>query len=618
VSETGRFGEDAVSGIMIDAPDTKDRDDAIWVRRHDDGFDAWAHIALVSARLPQDCAADVEARRRMHSRYLPDHTIGMLPSTVESEATLRTGTEQATLRIHMRLSADGELLETSIAEGNLSRSWVMSYAEAAEALRDPEIEPHHRLAEAHQLATILLNRRQSAGALAFYDLFKGYATNEEGQLVRLGDTQRNAGYIVVQELMVAANTAIAMWCAARDLPILFRNHRAAAVAGSRQDILAELAAAELHGDGTGYELLRKRLGVVQRPATYEPVVFGHRGLSLVAYTHATSPLRRYPDLINQRILMAVACGRPSPYDFDALDTIGTDLNTRIQAERERRSERHKAAARRMVRERLTEAEFDDLDAVAFSKVLRMGLAQSPAPKALIAEATRRFDTASLPLRDACEILTAGREPQWQQLRERVNDTIAQEPTQALTIVSMYAQSVIGGPVGETQMKWELRHVGTAHQPRFEAKLTLDLGDVVHESPRRVQASKKDAKAQAAFALLAQLTELQDLSRSADVPAPDETRELILNRIPADRNPAMAVNEYAQLGAIDNPVWTFDRTGPPHEPVFTCTVSAVLNADSTRLEATGTGPAKQQAKACAASRLRTLIEARLNTTIAEQR
>lgn len=241
MTEPGDPVTHAHRGIMIDAPDTEDRDDAIWVRRDEAGYDVWVHIAPVSLQLPPGSPGDVEARRRIHTRYLPDRTIGMLPRDVERAATLTPGRVQPTVMVAMRFSPGGELFDTGVGHGLLREATAISYATASDILDDPTAGFHETLSHAHALATTLLRRRQNAGALALYDLFKGYATNEEGQLVRLGDNQRHPGYIIVQELMIAANAAIARWCAERDLPILFRNHRQATVGGSREELAAELA-----------------------------------------------------------------------------------------------------------------------------------------------------------------------------------------------------------------------------------------------------------------------------------------------------------------------------------------------------------------------------------------
>ncbi|MGH8794180.1 MAG: RNB domain-containing ribonuclease, partial [Stackebrandtia sp.] len=523
--------------------------------------------------------------------------------------SLRPGATQPTCAVHMRFSVAGDLENTRIAAGRLEHAWAVSYADAAEILRDAEHPMRPQLATAHSLAAILLARRQRAGALAFYDLFKGYATNEEGHLVRLGDNQRNAGYVIVQELMIAANAAAATWCASRDLPILFRNHRAAAVGGSREDLLSELETAEARGDAVGYELLRKRMGVVQRPATYEPSVFGHYGLSLPMYAHNTSPLRRYPDLVNQRIMLAAAEGAESPYTYDELAEIGADLNARMQRDRERRAEGHKAAARKAVREQLAEAEYATLETPEFGKVLRLALSRPAPPAGLVAEAERRIDDESLPLRDSCEILTAGRDPRWSSLRTRIYRGLAAEPSRALTVVSMYAQSVVGGPVNDSHVRWRFSSVGTIRKPCFEAELRLELGETVHVSPARAQLSKKDAKAQAALAMLAQVAELPDLSHSVEAPEPEED-PATAQPVPSGRNPVMAVHEYAQAGVVSRLSWSFGQSGPSHEPVFECVADAVFADDGATLRAHGAGPGKQAAKTAAAEALRAQIESRI--------
>lgn len=592
-------------GVMIDAPDTGDRDDAIWVRAADHGYDVWVHVAAVAEELAGGSAGDHEARRRVHSRYLPDRTIGMLPRFVERRASLRSGATQNTCLVQMRFDGDGELADVHVGSGQLREPDAVSYAEAVEILGDDQNRLHVGLSTAHELARLLLTRRRHSGALAFYDLFKGYATNEEGQLIRLGDNQRNSGYVIVQELMIAANAAAATWCASRDLPMLFRNHRAAAVGGSREDLVAELHAAEARGDPAGYELLGKRMDIVQRPATYEPKVMGHHGLSLPVYAHTTSPLRRYPDLVNQRILLAAAAGKPSPYSYDELAVLGEELNSRIQQERERRAERYRAVARRATHAKLAASDYTTLEPAEFAKVLRLALSRPAPPAELVTEAARRFETGSLPLRDACEVLFAGDDEQWSRLRGRIHQGLADEPSRAVTVMSMYAQAVLGGPLKDSHLQWRIASAGTDRRPCFEAELRLELGEVTHASPPRVQLSKREAKGQAALALTAQLCDLPDLSHSVEVTADGDMAAS--RQVPADRNPVAALHEYVQMGVVTALDWTFERQGPPHEPEFSCTAHAAMPAGGS-LQAAGVGRGKQSAKTAAATRLRALVEA----------
>ena len=604
--DTATRSEESTCGIMIDAPDTADRDDAIWVRAVDDGYDAWVHIALIADALPVDSDADRDARRRMRSRYLPDRTIGMLPPEIEDAASLRPG-GQDTMCVYMGFSAGGELLDSRIFVGRLDRSWIVSYGQASSELRDPTRPLHHPLSTAHRLATALLRRRRSAGALAFYDLFQGYATNEEGQLVRLGENQRHAGYVIVQELMIAANATMAMWSAARDIPILYRNHRSSTVAGERSEILAELAAVEALADTRSYELLRGRMGVVQRAATYQAAVFGHYGLNLPAYTHATSPLRRYSDLVNQRILVAAAQGIPAPYRLDELTDIAGELNDGARRQREQSVRHHRETARKETAARLASQDFAGLDTAMFGKVLRLAVGQPTPSPGLVDDAARRLAAAELPIRDQCEILFRSVGDDWQVLRQDINAGLAEEPSKALTIVNMYAQAVLGGPVNDEHITWELDAVGTVRKPCFRARMLLNLNGSRHCSPARIQASKKDAKAQAALALVADLAGVADLSTSIDPPDRTTNPTARLNPVPAGRNPTMAINEYCQQGALSEVTWEYTRSGPAHEPVFTCTARALLPDRTEPVVTIGTGSGKQAAKTAAAAALRRRIE-----------
>ena len=602
------------TGIMIDAPDTADRDDAIWVQRSHNGFDAWVHVALVSKYLPHGGADDVAARQRMYTRYLPDRAIGMLPNEVERKASLRAGHPADTFCVYMSFASDAELVEAQVVEGRLEDAYALSYADAAQILNSSHTEFYEPLSEAQILSKALLNRRQRSGALAFYDLFAGYATNEEGQLIRLGSNQRNAGYLIVQELMIAANSAIATWCAKRDLPIVFRNHRAAAVAGDRADIRSELEQVELRGDAADYELLRRRMGMVQRSATYDAAVQGHYGLNLPAYAHSTSPLRRYVDLVNQRLVLAEIRGERRPYDPQQLARLGEEINAGIQAERERKARRHRELAKKATRDRLNGADFSGLSTAEFSKVLRLGLAQTEPVTELLAEVDQRLKSENLPLRDACEILFGTDDEAWAPLRERINERLAAEPTKAVTLVSMYAQAQLGGPLNDSHLSWNVESVGTSRQPCFATVLRLNLPDGPKESPQRLQQSKKDSKAQAALALVAKMSGVEDNSESIDPPDPSEDDPSPIGRVPQDRNPVMAVNEYAQLGAISNPTWDYDRSGPPHAPEFTCRASTE-DSQGRSITVSGTGAAKQAAKTAAAAALRAEIESHLPETSA---
>ncbi|CAM3153127.1 RNB domain-containing ribonuclease [Stackebrandtia soli] len=604
---TNRATTDTTSGVMIDAPDTLDRDDAVWVRRDDTGYTAWVHIAQLAPLVPADGDIDLRARQRVHTQYRATRTIPMLPARIEHHASLRPGDPQASMRVTMRYTHDGTLTGHELADATLTDAHSVTYADTPAILDDPNHPLNPVLRDAHALTTTLLERRKQSGALALYDLFKGYATNEEGQLVKLAGHQRNVGYVIVSELMIAANAAIATWCAEHDLPILFRNHRIAAVAGDRQDILDELTTAHTVSEATHYETLRTRMSIVNRAATYDPAIFGHFGLNLPAYAHCTSPLRRYSDLINQRILMSALSDKPTPHALPALGDIATHINDTIRAERVARSEHFKQAARHDVQRRLGADDLTAFTSAELHRAIRIATEQDqPAPPPLAAEIRRRLDDNTLPLRDWYEILLNAPHT-WTNLREHVNTALSSQPHSAPTLLNMHAQAVLGGPVTGDHLRWTITHAGTPQHPRFEARLTLQLDDTV-ESPPRTHRTKKDAKAHAALALLARLAGVPDTSHDLPPGAVAAAQHGTLEPIPADRNDVMAVNEYAQIGAVSGLEWTFSSEGPPHEPVFTC--RATVDARSGTHTGIGTGASKQLAKAAAAQQLRHLIESEL--------
>ncbi|MCH7229773.1 ribonuclease catalytic domain-containing protein [Glycomyces sp. L485] len=597
----------AETGVMIDAETTVDRDDAIWIEPGDDGYDVWVHIARVADHVPIGHRSDLEARERVHTRYRPERTRRMLPRPVEERASLEEGRVNETFAVHLRVDSEGRVRHADLGPGRLTRSWAMTHGEAAEAAADPAHPLHATLALALRFAQTALAARRATGALAFYDLLSGFATDEEGHIVRLENAERNSGYIIVQEFMVAANAQIAAWAAGRDLPILFRNHRLAAVAGDPAELRAELDTVAATGDTGAFEMLRARMRMVARSATYGPTVHGHHGLQLPVYTHATSPIRRYPDLVTQRILMAAVAGGPSPYAAEELAALGEEINTRIAEERERTAEHFRKRAKEVAERRLEKADFTALAYPEFAKVLRVAVERGEVPAGLAEDAERRLDAEELQLREFGELYFYGKTPAFAALRDRLNRRIAQRPHEAVSLVNKYLQDRLGGPIGPEDVLWELDSAGDSGAPAFTASLEIRFDGERRRSPGRTQRTKKDARNHAALALAAALADLPDLSGDeAPDPAPPEPPKTDL--VDAGLNPVEAVQIYAARGVIRHLEWGFEAEGPSHERVFTCKASANLDTSHVSVDAEGAGPNKQAAKNAAAEVMRVHIEA----------
>ncbi|QSB13342.1 RNB domain-containing ribonuclease [Natronosporangium hydrolyticum] len=575
-------------GVMIDQPGSTDRDDAVWVVRAGDRWRVSVFVADVAKVVRLGSPADVAALRRIRTVYTGDRTIPMLPPEELAQATLRTGRPAPVCRFEITVTSTGEPVETVISRGVLTEPVATTYQEAAAALADPAHRLHSMLVDAYELAQVLLARRRAAGALAVYDLHRGWATDEDGRLVSLAAAQRNAGYLIVQELMIAANEAAARWAVAREVPLLFRNHRPGAA--SREEVSEQLSEVTTATPGAQLLPAAQQLASMLRPAVYEPWAGGHFGLNLPAYTHATSPLRRYPDLVTQRMLFAAVAGAPAPYQLDTVAEMAATLNLRFEAQRVRRSAYHRAAAQATTRAQLVTDDYRQLDDGTFGKVVKLAVTEGRFNPELGAELQRRADAGQLLPRDAAMMLFAGHEPRWRPVRDGLLRWLAREPAHAVTVLSLYGQREFG-----EEVRWQEESVGSPSWPRFQVR--AQLGE--HRSPARSASSKRAARQQAALALVAGLAELPDVSADVAAPAAPGPPARI---IPPEHPPAMAINELAQLGELTAVCWSFTAAGAAHEPVHRCQVTAERPITGEQLVGAGEGATKAAAKAAAAADL----------------
>ncbi|GCE42596.1 3'-to-5' exoribonuclease RNase R [Rhodococcus wratislaviensis] len=262
--------------LMIDSATARDRDDAFAVTPLAGGR-GWAvevHIAGVADVVGLGSVADEQAFLRAETRYLRDRTVPMLGDTAEQAATLTTEAARTSLQVTGTLTPDGQLIDTAVGRGQIpsGRCVAVDHAQVPGALTDPTHPLHAPLGAADAAAQALLGARRDGGALAFYDLTRGWATNEDGAIVPIAAELRTVAYVIVQELMIATNEAVALWCVEQGLPILFRNHRPNPVAGPADELMTEIAAAA--GDPDLFAKLRGRLLSTLRAATYDPTVHG--------------------------------------------------------------------------------------------------------------------------------------------------------------------------------------------------------------------------------------------------------------------------------------------------------------------------------------------------------
>jgi exoribonuclease-2 len=271
----------------IDDEDNEDPDDAISL----DGERIWVHVADVAALVPPDSEMDRDARSRGANLYLPERVIPMLPQAITDRLGLGLAPESPALSIGIRLSGEGEILDTEIQLTRL-RVQRLSYAQADQSLGEAPFT------ELLRLSRLYRQRRRAAGA-AFIQLPEVKIRVKEQQ-VQIHPLPSLESREMVTDLMLMAGEAVARYCLEREIPLPFASQAPPDAPGEPQGMAA------MHA----YRRQFKPTQVKTQPEA-------HAGLGLALYSRSTSPLRRYSDLLTHQQLRAHLEGR-EPMDIHTL------------------------------------------------------------------------------------------------------------------------------------------------------------------------------------------------------------------------------------------------------------------------------------------------------------
>ncbi|SDY22918.1 ribonuclease R [Nitrosomonas sp. Nm33] len=317
--------------VTIDGETARDFDDAVYCERDGKDYRLYVAIADVSHYVQDADALDKEACKRGNSVYFPRRVIPMLPEVLSNGlCSLNPQTDRLSMVCEIQLATNGEYLDYQFYPAVMHSHARLTYTEVAAMLDRPkdtntkqytELLPHIQLL--YKVYRGLQKARKKRGAIDFETIETQMIFNVQGKIEQILPLQRNVAHRLIEECMLAANVCASDFLQKHRQPVLYRVHEGPAPEKltALRDFLKEFGV-QLGGGSEPHakdfaktltkiisradaQLLQTVMLRSLRQAMYSPENIGHFGLAYEAYTHFTSPIRRYPDLLVHRAIKAV-------------------------------------------------------------------------------------------------------------------------------------------------------------------------------------------------------------------------------------------------------------------------------------------------------------------------
>jgi ribonuclease R len=332
----GRTDFRDVATVTIDGEHARDFDDAITLGWLPNGhYRLGVHIADVAHYVEEGSALDAEAYERGTSVYFPERAVHMFPAELATGlCSLNPHVDRLVQSCLMEVSRTGEVVRAEFHDGVINSDARMTYTEVNAIVTERDAATRTRYAHLvplfemmHELFTVLNARRRRRGSIDFDLPEPEVLMDESGLIENIIAAERNVAHRLIEEFMLLANETVAEFIAESDTPGLFRVHEEPDllkveqfeefISGFGYSLAAPMSALRprhfqklldrIHGTPEERPIAFLMLRTMQK-ARYAPANLGHFGLAAAHYTHFTSPIRRYPDLVVHRVLRALRHG----------------------------------------------------------------------------------------------------------------------------------------------------------------------------------------------------------------------------------------------------------------------------------------------------------------------
>jgi ribonuclease R len=325
--------------VTIDGANSKDFDDAVSIEEEEGVVKFYVHIADVSYYVKQDSTLDEEAYARATSVYLVDTVVPMLPPVLSEDlCSLVAQKNRLAFTVEMTGDYNGRIFSAKFYKSVIKVDQRLTYDVAEQEINSQD--PSNRLVKLMKLANGLKSARMTRGRIDLNLKEMYIKTTEDGEVQEIHEKERLQSHILIEELMLSANTKVAEFIRKKKVPNLYRIHETMddekldtlnmflqlyginhTIQSVEYDELA-LALKKMEGHPSqrvfNYFLLRSF-----KQAYYGGETLGHWGLGFKDYCHFTSPIRRYPDLVVHRVLDSIIHSESiPPYSSEKITSMG--------------------------------------------------------------------------------------------------------------------------------------------------------------------------------------------------------------------------------------------------------------------------------------------------------